>query len=70
MKLSSHPDFRYTGIDRVDNARGYEKDNVVPCCETCNTAKRTMSVDELLEWVTRVYNKSVRRSDFTIEDWS
>lgn len=68
MKLSAHPDFRYTGIDRVDNNRGYEKDNVVPCCETCNTAKSTMSVDEWLEWVTRVYNKSVRRTDFTTED--
>lgn len=70
MKLSAHPDFRYTGIDRVDNDRGYEKDNVVPCCETCNAAKRTMSVDELLTWVARVYNKSVKRTDFSTGDWT
>jgi hypothetical protein len=24
------------GLDRVDNARGYEEDNVRPCCGACN----------------------------------
>lgn len=57
IKLSAHPDFRYTGIDRVDNTRGYEKGNVVPCCETCNTSKRTMSVEEWRAWITRVYHR-------------
>src|SRR5579859_3794845 len=28
-------DFIYNGIDRVDNSRGYEPDNVVPCCKIC-----------------------------------
>lgn len=27
------------GLDRVDNNRGYAKDNVVPCCWTCNRVK-------------------------------
>lgn len=29
------------GIDRLDNTIGYEKDNCVPCCETCNMMKHT-----------------------------
>ena len=29
----------YNGIDRIDNTRGYEADNVVSCCRRCNTAK-------------------------------
>lgn len=27
------------GLDRLDNALGYSGDNVVPCCEVCNTAR-------------------------------
>lgn len=46
----------YNGIDRVDNMRGYVLDNCVPCCETCNKAKQTMSVDEFYEWIDRVYH--------------
>lgn len=43
------------GIDRVDNARGYEVGNIVPCCEECNMAKRTMSAPQFLAWAKRVY---------------
>lgn len=27
------------GIDRVDNSKGYTKENTVPCCEKCNNMK-------------------------------
>lgn len=27
------------GIDRIDNAKGYERQNIVPCCFECNTIK-------------------------------
>ena len=27
------------GLDRIDNTKGHTKDNVVPCCYTCNTAR-------------------------------
>ncbi len=26
-------------LDRIDNSRGHTKDNVVPCCRLCNTAR-------------------------------
>jgi hypothetical protein len=42
------------GIDRVDNARGYTTDNVVPCCSACNTAKGTLSKGSFEEWLIRV----------------
>lgn len=42
------------GVDRVDNARGYLPGNVAPCCTACNSAKRTMSVDEYIDLCTRV----------------
>lgn len=36
------------GIDRVDNSRGYELDNVVPCCWDCNRIKMDSNADEFI----------------------
>lgn len=49
-------DFRYNGIDRVDNTKGYIEGNVVSCCKTCNAAKGTMTTTEFLDWISRIYN--------------
>ena len=35
-------DFLYNGVDRVDSDKDYTKDNVVPCCKTCNRMKRDL----------------------------
>jgi hypothetical protein len=37
------------GIDRVDNAKGYEPGNCVPCCTSCNREKRSQSQSEFIE---------------------
>jgi hypothetical protein len=50
--------FVYNGIDRVDNTRGYETDNVVPCCKVCNRAKSAMSQEDFLDWIKRVVQHS------------
>lgn len=47
--------FVYNGLDRIDNTLGYIPDNVVPCCTTCNFAKREMSRVDFISWVERVY---------------
>lgn len=44
----------YNGIDRVDNSKGYELTNVVPCCKLCNQAKNSLTVDEFVSWVRKV----------------
>lgn len=46
--------FPYQGIDRVNNAHGYEPSNVVPCCFDCNRAKGTKSRAEFLNHARRV----------------
>lgn len=46
--------FRHNGCDRVDNARGYHPDNVVPCCAVCNRAKLTMGYADFVAWLDRV----------------
>lgn len=45
----------YNGLDRLDNTKGYTKDNVAPCCTVCNSAKGTLTVTEFSEWVERIY---------------
>lgn len=51
---SSIEPFRYSGIDRKDNAGGYEPGNVVPCCRVCNRAKETLTVAEFADWAARL----------------
>lgn len=46
-------DFKYSGIDRVDNSLGYTSENSVPCCIICNKAKRDLSKEDFLKWITR-----------------
>ena len=31
------------GIDRIDNNKGYQLDNIIPCCHTCNSMKSRMN---------------------------
>mgnify|MGYP000420341430 CR=1 FL=1 len=51
--------FLVNGLDRVDNAKGYSSDNVVPCCRFCNTAKSNLPVDTFLSRVAAVYRRSI-----------
>jgi hypothetical protein len=43
----------YMGIDRIDNDKGYEEGNVVPCCGICNRSKGTMTQAEFVAWLHR-----------------
>lgn len=54
--------FVYNGLDRVDNAAGYESGNVVACCKICNVAKNSLSVDEFKTWLRRVCAKTLQVS--------
>lgn len=47
--------FLLNGIDRVDNNKGYTKENSVSCCEHCNRAKRMMTLDEYKQFIKKVY---------------
>ncbi len=51
--------YTYSGIDRKDNSLGYVSGNVVSCCMQCNFAKRELSHQEFIDWISRVYDHSV-----------
>ena len=50
----------YIGIDRKDNKIGYSKENCVSCCQRCNRAKDIMTIKKFKEWITSVYNHTIR----------
>lgn len=46
--------YTYNGIDRLDSAQGYHRENIVPACFQCNHMKREQSVTDFLRWAERV----------------
>ena len=43
------------GVDRIDNKRGYTKDNCVSCCGICNRMKRELGFNAFKEHVIKIY---------------
>ena len=59
----------YNGLDRVDNNKGYEIGNVVPCCKFCNQAKSNFTLQEFKGWVERVYVKLIKgQTNYVLEE--
>jgi len=58
--------FIHNGVDRVDNSKGYTKDNCVPCCKICNMAKSTMSINEFYTWIGKIVKNGMPLSAWEI----
>jgi hypothetical protein len=54
VKKRYHGNYIYNGIDRVDSKSGYIEGNCVPCCAKCNHAKKDMSYQEFIDWLSRI----------------
>jgi hypothetical protein len=48
------------GLDRIDNSKGYELCNLCTCCSLCNQMKSSLSVEDFLHHIEKIYNYSVR----------
>ena len=62
IKTNGH--YYYNGIDRMDNKEGYVPGNCQPCCEICNKAKRNLSHEEFMEWISRLVKYQLHESNF------
>lgn len=49
----------YNGVDRIDNKKGYELDNCVPCCKLCNRMKAALTMEEFLEQIKYIYQENL-----------
>lgn len=58
IKKSKFSFYKYNGIDRVDNSKGYTIDNCVSCCKQCNSLKSGIT-KELVEKLYNLYFKNV-----------
>lgn len=45
-----------SGIDRIDNDKGYILENCVPCCTTCNFMKRNMKMTDFITHIKRIHD--------------
>lgn len=61
--------FIYNGIDRVDNSKGYENDNVVPCCKRCNLMKRDLELNEFIKHIFKICNHTKEGLDKSNDLW-
>jgi len=53
-------DYKYNGIDRKNNELGYTINNVVSCCKNCNYAKKSLSLEEFLTLILKIYKHSIQ----------
>ena len=47
------------GVDRIDNDRGYEEDNTVACCGTCNTMKMALNQEQFFEQCLKIVKNNL-----------
>ena len=48
-------EYKYNGIDRLDNTVGYVRHNCRTACFTCNQAKHSMTTEEFEAWLERIF---------------
>lgn len=64
-----------TGLDRIDNNKGYQKDNILPCCIRCNHTRNVYwTVEETKKMITMIlkYRQKKPKVDgfgFREKDW-
>lgn len=51
--------FLYNGLDRIDNTRGHDVDNVVPCCFDCNQLKSNSTILSFLKKISTIYHNRI-----------
>lgn len=45
----------FIGLDRIDNSKGYIKNNVCSCCSKCNMSKGKLTKEEFLKHIEQIY---------------
>lgn len=53
--IKAHQEFKYNGVDRVDNREGYSVGNCVSCCDICNTSKAELTLEQWTTWLEQVH---------------
>ena len=55
--ISESEEYKYNGVDRINNGIGYIKTNCVSCCKICNNSKASLNLKEWKAWIKKVYTR-------------
>lgn len=55
--------YKYNGVDRVNNDKGYTVENSVACCKFCNQMKHTLTADFFKNHITKIYNLTKKSNE-------
>jgi len=58
-------EYIYNGLDRVDSSIGYTKENVVPCCWSCNQLKGDRNREDFISLINKIYENNHSTSKIT-----
>lgn len=50
-------EFVYSGLDRIDNNRPHDCDNLIPCCAEHNRMRRQYTYEFFLDSIIKIYNR-------------
>lgn len=53
LRFNSQKGWGYK-LDRIDNNKGYFKENLLVCCKCCNFMKRSLSYEAFLKQITKI----------------
>jgi hypothetical protein len=55
-KIVKDRTFMKNGIDRIDSNGNYDIHNCVPCCKTCNIMKSSLTKNDFINHIEKIYN--------------
>jgi len=56
IKEGTNGAYVYNGIDRINPDKGYEVDNIVPCCQFCNVSKNNHELSYFINKIELIYD--------------
>jgi len=63
LRKKGYAEFNYCGIDRIKNDIGYTKENCVSCCQFCNEAKNSWSLDTFLNKCEKIAKRRIENGE-------
>jgi hypothetical protein len=63
---AKHIEFRYNGLDRLDNTEPHNRENCVPCCWMCNQCKSNLPLPEFMNWIENIYFNRCLPENFNV----
>lgn len=63
QKSDGYTPYIHNGIDRCNNSQGYNKENCVSCCTTCNYFKHSLTAKAFLQKVDQIYHYQITKNE-------